>query len=79
MSIVCSGYVEVDVVLLLIILCNVIKVHAVLLLRFVTLKKTRRAISVETQNCVKSEERAKMAVRMTLHKQSRPAKHNICP
>ena len=37
------------------------------------IEKTRRAISVETKNCVKSEERAKMAVRMILHKQSRPA------
>jgi hypothetical protein len=36
-------------------------------------KKMRRAISVETKNCVKSEEKAKMAVRMNLHKKSRPA------
>ena len=33
----------------------------------------RKAISVETKNCVKSEEKAKMAVRMNLHKKSRPA------
>ena len=37
------------------------------------IEKTKRAISVETKNCVKSEERAKMAVRMTLHKQNRHA------